>query len=122
MPTNLDWALDKSDEQPSSKDPSLRALAERLVQDGLLLRADGRKPNARAWVQPKSSEKCNLIDLIFTKLDIFNMFWSCRMPEEYQQSVRIGVAERVYSFPSLPFGCLGSVHSRRRNWRERYSK
>ena len=26
------------------------------------------------------------------------------MPVEYTQSVRIGVADRVYSFPSLPFG------------------
>ena len=49
-PINLDWALDNNDEQPGSKDPALRILAEKLVHDGLLCRADGKIPNARAWV------------------------------------------------------------------------
>ena len=48
MPTNLEWALDKSNEQPDCKDIALRALLEHMVTDGLMRQADGMKPIARA--------------------------------------------------------------------------
>ena len=46
--------------------------------------------------------------LFFTKLDISNMFWTCKMPAEHRHAVRIGVCGKVFSFPGLPFGWKAS--------------
>ena len=37
------------------------------------------------------------------KLDISNKFLTCKLPNTYRYSVRIGVQGRVFSFLSLPF-------------------
>ena len=49
--------------------------------------------------------KINNQDLFFTEINISNMLWKCKLPHSYKHSVHIGVHGRVFSFPSLPFGC-----------------
>ena len=39
----------------------------------------------------------------FCTLDVVNMFWSCWVPEEEKNAIRIGVMGDVWGFHSLPF-------------------
>ena len=144
-PSNLLWAAAHAPQQQFSQDPMLHLLAQKLTESGLLQHAPpGLAPNAKAYLKPKSVQKCALIvnmirvndhclppppfklpqldelthtitlslirgtPLYFTKLDISNMFWSCKVPPEYRHTVRIGVRGQVFSFPGLPFGWRAS--------------
>jgi hypothetical protein len=127
---------------PHSSNPTLHALASKLVQDGLLLKAPpNMSPNTKAFLIPKTSEKVSLIvdmrllnslcgkphvnfklpslddlaqmcslirshrlSLFFTKLDVSNHFWSCKLPEEAKYLVRFGVLGDIFAIPSLAFG------------------
>ena len=42
--------------------------------------------------------------IYFCKLDIANHFWTCKLPADQKDSIRIGVNGCTYSLPSLPFG------------------
>ena len=42
----------------------------------------------------------------FCKLDVSNMFWSCRLPKSEAGNVRFGVRGKVLGFHSLPFGWI----------------
>ena len=123
----------------------LHLLAEKLTESGLLQHAPpGLAPNAKAYLKPKSAQKCALVvnmirindhclppppfklpqldglthnitvallrgtPLYFTKLDISNMFWSCKVPPEFQHTVCIGVRGHVFFFSGLPFGWRAS--------------
>lgn len=141
-PPMLSHIASASSIQPHSNDPALFALANRLLSDGLLLRAPpDLKPNARAFLIPKTTQKCSLIvdmrpfnalcgppvlklqlpsldelaalmhivctgnlKLFFTKLDVSNHFWSCKVPSSAQLFVRFGVCGEVFAIPSLAFG------------------
>ena len=126
--------------------PYASFVAQQLTELGLLQYApDGRAPNAKAYLKPKSAQKCALIvnmirvndhflppppfklpqlddlshtitlallrgtPLYFTTLDISNMFWSCKIPPQFQHRIRIGVRGQVFSFPGFPFGWRASL-------------
>ena len=145
-PKHLAWVRQHAPPMRTSECKTLRVLVERLERDGLVRQcAPGLRPNARAYVKPKSADKCSLIidprnvnelcaetsgppqpfrlghldqlaallevaalagqEVSFTKLDISNMFWSCRPPAGApDDAIRFGVGERVYSVCGLPFG------------------
>ena len=140
-PANYTWATEQAPPQCHSHDPLLLMLASKLEASGLLCECPPHlRPNAKAYLKPKSAQKCALIvnmipindrclppppftlpsldslahvitvallrgrPLYFTKLDISNMFWSCKVPAEHRHAVRIGVCGKVFSFPGLPFG------------------
>ena len=39
----------------------------------------------------------------FTKLDISNMFYTCRTPPKCEVGLRVQIGDTVYGFPRLPF-------------------
>ena len=43
-------------------------------------------------------------ETIFTKLDISNMYWAYKVPDEFRNSIRLRVNRTSYYVPSLPFG------------------
>ena len=45
----------------------------------------------------------------FCKLEVANMFWSCWVPEEEKNTIRIGVMDEVWGFHGLPFGWTHSL-------------
>ena len=129
----------------------LHLLAQKLTELGLLQCApDGLTPNAKAYLKPKSAQKCAFIvnmirvndhclppppfqlpqldnlthtitlallrgtPLYFTKLDISNMFWSCKIPPQFQHTIRIGVRGQVFSFHGLPQHLV--QHFKQHNW------
>ena len=145
-PANFQWAADHAPQQRALLDPLLLMLASNLAESGLLCELPPHfLPNAKAYLKPKSAQKCAMIvnmipindhclpppppftlphldalahtitvallrrqPLFFTKLDISNMFWTCKMPAEHRHAVRIGVCGKVFSFPGLPFGWKAS--------------
>ena len=44
------------------------------------------------------------LKLFFTKLHISNMYWACKVPAEFRNSIRFRVNGVSYYVPSLPFG------------------
>ena len=42
--------------------------------------------------------------MYFTKLDISNMFYTCRTPQGCDSGIRVQIGDDVYGFPGLPFG------------------
>ena len=40
----------------------------------------------------------------FTKLDISNMFYTCRTPPGRDSDIRVQIGDDIYGFPELPFG------------------
>mmetsp|Transcript_79407 Transcript_79407/g.132599 ORF Transcript_79407/g.132599 Transcript_79407/m.132599 type:complete len:80 (+) Transcript_79407:181-420(+) len=48
--------------------------------------------------------KARGISLWFTKLDVSNMFYTCRLPHSESQAFRISVGKHTNAFTGLPFG------------------
>ena len=61
-PANFQWADDHAPQQRASQDPILLMLASKLAESGLLCELPPHfLPNAKAYLKPKSAQKCAMI-------------------------------------------------------------